>query len=173
MTWQRDRYVKAWLHTIYLSEYTSLHKSTDLSFNHSFRVIVTCLKKSKLWPVVPQLFSQGKQSQTKHLIGNQTICVNQSLVLMLLNSILILCVRICPQACIRDDTTMNKHKKSRQGKIECKTLKIWSRHTFKQPDLKAKLRVSTLHEQRKKLIASVLMVIATIVRLFLKKWVVI
>ena len=92
---------------------------------------------------------------------------------MLLNSILILCVRICPQACIRDDTTMNKHKKSRQGKIECKTLKIWSRHTFKQPDLKAKLRVTTLHEQRKKLIASVLMVIATIVRLFLKKWVVI
>ena len=82
-------------------------------------------------------------------------------------------VRICPRACIRDRTTMKKHKISRLGKIEFERLKTWSCHTFKQPDLKAKLRVTTLREHRKKLIVLVLMVIATIVRLSLKQWVVI
>ena len=82
-------------------------------------------------------------------------------------------VRICPQACIRDGTTMKKHKKSSQGKIEFERLKIWSCHTYKQPDLIAKWRVTTLQVHRKKLIASVLMVFATTVRLFLKQWVVI
>ena len=67
---------------------------------------------------------------------------------------------------------MKKHKISRRDKIEFERLKIWSCHTFKQPDLDAKLKVTTLHEHRKKMIASVLMVIATIVRLFLKQWVV-
>ena len=106
----------------------------------------------------------------KPLFENQTICGNQSLGLMLVNSILILCVRVCPQDCIRDGTTMKKHKNSRQGKIEFEHLKIWSYHTFKQPDLNVKLRVTTLQENRKNLIALVLMVIATIVRLSLKQW---
>ena len=68
---------------------------------------------------------------------------------------------------------MKKHKNSRQGKIEFELLKIWSCQTFKQPDLNVKLRVTTLQENRKKLIALVLMVIATILRLSLKQWVVI
>ena len=70
---------------------------------------------------------------------------------MLVNSILVLCVRICPQDCIRDETTMNKHKKSRQGKIEFEHLIIWSFHTFEQPDMNVKLRVTTLSENRKKI----------------------
>ena len=65
---------------------------------------------------------------------------------------------------------MKKHKNSRQGKIEFEHLKIWSYHTFKQPDLNVNLRVTTLQENRKNLIALVLMVIATIVRLSLKQW---
>ena len=69
---------------------------------------------------------------------------------MLVNSILVLCVSICPQVCIRDRTTMKKHKISRQGKIEFGHLKICSCHTFKQPDLNVKLRVTTLQENRKK-----------------------
>ena len=64
---------------------------------------------------------------------------------------------------------MKKHKTSSRDKIEFECLKIWSCHTFKQPDLDTMLKVFTLHEQ-KKLIASVLMVIATIVRLFSKQW---
>ena len=51
--------------------------------------------------------------------------------------------------------------------------KIWSCHTFKQPGLSAKTKAKTLQEHKKKLIASVLMVMATILRLFLKQWVVI
>ena len=74
---------------------------------------------------------------------------------------------------MRAETTMKKHKNSRQGKIEFEYLRIWLCHTFKQPDLNLKLRVTTLQENRKKLIASVLMIIATIVRLSLKQWVVI
>ena len=46
---------------------------------------------------------------------------------------------------------MKKHKNSRQGKIEFEHLKIWSCHTFKQPDLNVKLRVTTLQENRKKI----------------------
>ena len=86
----------------------------------------------------------------KPLFENQNICVNQSLGLMLVNPILILFVRICPQVCIRDGTTIKKHKNSRQGKIEFEHLKIWSCHTFKQPELNVKLRVTTLQENRKK-----------------------
>ena len=46
---------------------------------------------------------------------------------------------------------------------------VWKSHDFKQLDLKAKLRVTTLQEHAKKLIALVLIVIKTIVRLFLKQ----
>ena len=53
---------------------------------------------------------------------------------------------------------MKKHKNSRQGKIEFNSMKKWSCHAFKYPDLKAKLRVTTPQEHKKKLIASVLMV---------------
>ena len=77
-------------------------------------------------------------------IENQTNCVDQSLILMLVSSILILCVRICSQACIRDGTTMKKHKNSRHHKIEFEGLKKISSQIFKQPELNAKLRVTTL-----------------------------
>ena len=68
---------------------------------------------------------------------------------------------------------MTKHKNSRQGRIEFKRLKIWSCHNIKQPDLNAKLRVTTLQEMRNNLIALVLRVIASIVKLSLKQRVVI
>ena len=45
---------------------------------------------------------------------------------------------------------MKKDKISRRDKIEFERLKIWSCHTFKQPDLDAKLKVTRLHEHRKK-----------------------
>ena len=51
-------------------------------------------------------------------------------------------------------------------------MKVLLCHIFKQPDLNEKLRVSTLQEH-KKMIAPVLMIIATIVRLLLKQMVVI
>ena len=54
-----------------------------------------------------------------------------------------------PQACIRDGTTMMKYKNSGQGRIEFERLKIWSCHTFKQPAVNAKLRVTTLQKTRK------------------------
>ena len=59
---------------------------------------------------------------------------------------------------------MKKHKNARQGKIDFEVLKIWSSHTFKQPDLNVKLRFTTLQENRKKLIALVLMVIESEMR---------
>ena len=68
---------------------------------------------------------------------------------------------------------MKKHKSSRLGKIEFARLKNWSFLTVKQTDLNAKLKVTTLQERRKKLIASGLMIIATTVRLSLKQWAVI
>ena len=49
-----------------------------------------------------------------------------------------------------------------QGRIEFERLKIWSSHTFKQPELNAKLRVTTQQEHRKKMIALMLMIFATI-----------
>ena len=70
---------------------------------------------------------------------------------MLINSIIILCVRVCPQDCIRDGTRMKKHKNSGQGKIEFERLKIRSCHNFKQPNLNANLRVTKLQEHRKKI----------------------
>ena len=76
------------------------------------------------------------------------------------------------QACIWDGTIMNKHKTSRLSKIDFKRSKIWSSHTFKQTDMNAKLRVTTLQEHKTKKIALVLMVIAIIVRLSLKQLVV-
>ena len=106
-------------------------------------------------------------------ILNQTTCGNQTLVLMLINYILILCVRIIPQACLRDGTKMKKHKVSRLDKIDFERLKIWSSHTFKQPDLNAKLRATLLQEHRKKTIALVLMFAASLEKLSLKHWVVI
>ena len=57
---------------------------------------------------------------------------------------------------------MKRQKNTRQGKNEFERLKVCSYHIFKQSDLKAKLRVTTLQEHRKKTIASVLMVIATV-----------
>ena len=50
---------------------------------------------------------------------------------MLVNSILILCVRICPQACIRNGTTIKKHEISRQGKIEFKTFENMVKSYFR------------------------------------------
>ena len=44
---------------------------------------------------------------------------------------------------------MKKHKNSSRDKIEFECLKIWSCHTFKQPDLDTMLKVITLHEQKK------------------------
>ena len=108
----------------------------------------------------------------KRSFEKQTICLNQSLIIMLINSILIPCATVCPHAYIRDAATMKNFKNSMQGKFEFVPLQIWSCHNFKQPDLNIKLRATTLQENRKKLIASVFMVIATIVRLFLKQWVV-
>ena len=113
----------------------------------------------------PSIIFTRKAVANEPLFDNQKTCVNQLLVWILFNTFLILCVRICPQVCIRDRTTMKKYKNSSQGKIEFKRLKIWSCHTFKQPDLNAELRVTTLQEHRKKLIDLVLMFIATIVRL--------
>ena len=41
------------------------------------------------------------------------------------------------QDCIRDGTTIKKHKNNRQGRVEFDRLKIRSCHNFKQPDLNA------------------------------------
>ena len=65
-----------------------------------------------------------------------------------------------------------KRKISGQDKIEFERLKICSCHNFKQADRNAKLRFTTLQEYKKLFIASLLIVIATTVRLFFKQWVV-
>ena len=98
--------------------------------------------------VVPQFFSHGKLWQTKFLFENETTCVNQLLILMLTNSICFLCVKICPKACIRNGTTMKKHKNSRQNKIKFERLKKWLCHISKQRNLSAKLKIITLQEHR-------------------------
>ena len=67
--------------------------------------------------------------------------------------------------CTRWDYNEETHKFSMQDKIEFKS--------FKQPDLKVKLKATTLQKTEKKLLSSVLIAIATTVRLFLKQWVVI
>ena len=86
----------------------------------------------------------------KETFENQTNWVKQSLVLLPVNYILIpLCVKICPQACMRDGTTMEKHKRSWQGKIEFEWFKIWSSHIFKQPELNEKLKATSLQEHKK------------------------
>ena len=87
--------------------------------------------------------------------------------------ILIPCVRLCSQVCRRDGTKVKKKKISRQGKIEFECLKIWSCHFFKQPDLDVNLKATKTTGTQKKVIASLLMVKATNVRLYLKQWVVI
>ena len=150
-----------------------LHKSTDYKFYPFFSSDSDLLEKIRedMTGCPSIVFTRKAVANETFIRNSKSLC--KSIVGMLVNSILILCVRICPQVCIRDGTTMKKHKKSRQGKIEFEHLKIWSCHTFKQPELNVKLRVTTLQENRKKLIAVVLMVIATIVRLSLNQWVVI
>ena len=98
-------------------------------------------------------------------------CVKQSLVLKQVNSSLVVCVKICPHACIRDETTTKKHKNSRQGKIEFERLKIWSCHNFKQPDLNAKLRASTIQEHRKQVDCFSVDDYCNLCRTVLKQWV--
>ena len=96
-----------------------LHNSTDYKFFPLFLSDSDLFeKKTGRYDRWSLNYFLGKQLQTKRLFENQTIYVNQTLISMLVNSILILCVRICPHACIRDETTMKKHKNSRQDKIE-------------------------------------------------------
>ena len=56
---------------------------------------------------------------------------------MLVNSILILCVRICSQVCIRDRTTMKKHKhKARQNRVRTFENMVMSHFQATRPECK-------------------------------------
>ena len=57
---------------------------------------------------------------------------------------------MCLKACIRDGTTMKKHKSLKQGNTKFVRLEIWSCHIFEQPGQKLKLRATALQEDRKK-----------------------
>ena len=107
-----------------------LHKSTDYKFYPFFSSDSDLLEK--IWEDMtggPSIvFTRKAVANETFIRKSNTLC--KSIVgidaSQLYNSILILCVRICPQDCIRDGTTMKKHKKSRQDKIEFEHLKIWS-----------------------------------------------
>ena len=89
-----------------------LHKSTDYKFFPFFSSVSDLLEKTRedMTGGLSIVFTR-KAVANDTFIRNQRTYVNQLLVLMLVNSILIQCDRICPQACIRDGTTMKKHKK--------------------------------------------------------------
>ena len=133
-------------------------------------MIVTCLKKyRKIWPLKFLFFSQGKEKQRRRLFENQTICVNHPLGLMPVNCSLIPCVRVCQQSFIRDETTM-KNKKI-QGKAKS-SLHIWkyAHNKFSSNLTSCKIESYYTRGTHKNLIASVLTVIASIVKRFLGQW---
>ena len=91
-----------------------LQKSTDYKFYTFFSSDSDLLEKN--WEDMtggPSIVFRRKAIANETLFENQTTCVNQS--------------------------TMKKHKNSRQGKIEFDYLKIWSCQTFEQPELIVKL----------------------------------
>ena len=89
-----------------------LHKKNDYKFFPFFLSVSELLEKiQEDLTGGPSIVFTRKAVANETFIRNQTTYLNQLLALMLVNSILILCDRICPQACIRDVTTMKKHKK--------------------------------------------------------------
>ena len=94
-----------------------LHKSTDYKFLPFFLSDSDRLEKLR-----EDMTGGPSIVFTRKAVANETFFRKsnnscKSLVLMLINSILILCVRICPQVCIRDGATMKKHKILRQNRF--------------------------------------------------------
>ena len=87
-----------------------LHKSTDYKYFPFFSSDSDLLEKIREdMTGGPSIVFTRKAVANETFIRNQTTYVNQLLVLMLVKSIVILCVRIFPQAYKRDGTTSSNN----------------------------------------------------------------
>ena len=91
-----------------------LHKSKDFEFYLCFS---SELRQKKLLEKTTGRYEWHSSTCFCKEEGNQTFSVNQPLGLMPVNSILVLCVRICPQDCVQNGATMKKHKVQRNSKV--------------------------------------------------------
>ena len=124
-----------------------LHKSTDYKFYPFISTNNDLLEKTRADKNGgPSIVFTRKAVTKRHLFQSQTTCVKQSLLLMLVNSILILCVfyGLYTRSDYNEET---QNFKAMQNRV--RTFEIWSCLTFKQRYLNAKLRVTTVQKDKK------------------------
>ena len=121
--------------------------------------------------VVQLSFSRGKQLLRKLSFKNQQTYANLLLGLSLANYTLTRFVNPCRPVFMRDGISIQKRVDSFLDKTRPVPLKLWSCLIFSEQDLMVKLRASTLHVDRTKLTASLLMGFVLIPTLCLKLWV--
>ena len=131
-----------------------LHKSTD------YKIYPFLSGDSDLLEKIRKDMTRGPSFVfTRKAFANETLIrksnnLNASTVeIDIVNSNLIPRIRMYPQARIRDGTTVQNYKDSRQGKIKFASLKKWSCQIFKLLDLNVKLGLLNWRNIEKKLIA--------------------
>ena len=142
------------------------------NFIPSHREIKTFWKKIEKTSLVVHLsFLHAKQLLLKLLSESPQTHANLLLGLMPTNYTPTRCANPCPPVFIRVGISIQKPADLHLHKTRPAALEKWSCLFFNVQDLILKLRASTLQADRRKLIASVLMVFVLIAILCLKQWV--